>query len=147
MTDNRIPRRHLFQPLLDLFTRRRTPQPQDQPEDDFGDDLLGIYLPEPPAPAEPEFVLTIPEDEEDDSGDWPDEVESECALDGAPYYGTGVLGRYCSWSCADADSDDADGTGPDFTFELTLPPDYELTTGPDDPWGLPATPRPAEPTT
>ncbi|MEV7940880.1 hypothetical protein AB0O82_32725 [Kitasatospora sp. NPDC088264] len=154
MTHPAIPRRFL-QPLLDLATRLRGNQPPPPPPYDPGDDLLGIYLPEPQpapetlAPIEPEFVLTIPEDEEDGPGDWPDEVESECALDGAPYYGTGVLGRYCSWSCADADADpDSDSdASPDFTFEITLPTDHELRTAPDDPWAQPQMSRPSEPTT
>ena len=147
MTDARTARHRLLQPLVDLLTRPDTRPPAPAPApDDFGDDLLGVYLPEPPARPTtaptvhlPEFTLTLPDDGDGDGlGDWPDEAEQQCALDGAPYVGTGVLGRYCSWACADADGD---GGAEDFTFtfEVTLPAGYDL----DD---LRA-PRPAGPAT
>jgi hypothetical protein len=149
VTAARTARHRLLQPLVDLLTRPADHPPTPAPApDDFGDDLLGVYLPEPPARPTtaptvhlPEFTLTLPEDG-DDPGAWPDAVEQQCALDDAPYFGTGVLGRYCSWACADADGADDDGAL-DFTFEITLPADYDLRTGPDDPWS----PRPAGPAT
>jgi len=115
MTDEpAYPRRSLLGVLRDLLTGPRpTPPgpaepaaPAQQPgTDDFGDDPTGLWASPGPSPW---FSPADPDVEDDGSGDDWDAVESECALDGAPYYGTGVYGRYCSWGCAAAD-----GAGPD----------------------------------
>ncbi|MGW3077867.1 hypothetical protein [Kitasatospora sp. NPDC001132] len=108
------PTPRLLQALLDKLPARR-PAPRPLVDRDH---LPSVYLPAPPAPREP----AIPEptwepwliDQQSDdpatdpaTGDRPDDRSADatnaCFLDGAPYDGDGILGRYCSWACADAD--------------------------------------------
>lgn len=98
----------ILQTLLGKLPARR---PAPRPFVDR-DHLPSVYLPEPPtAPAH--RVPAIPEptwepwliDQQDDAAGPPAAPHhaNACFLDGTPYAGDGVLGRYCSWACADAD--------------------------------------------
>ncbi|MFF2123466.1 hypothetical protein ACFVXH_39680 [Kitasatospora sp. NPDC058184] len=102
-------------PLRSLLGRLPVRRPVPRPLVDR-DHLPSVYLPEPPtapaprAPAIPEPTwepwLIDQQDDGLDTGprhDAPDGAVNACVLDGAPYDGDGVLGRYCSWACADAD--------------------------------------------
>ncbi|MFJ8444016.1 hypothetical protein [Kitasatospora griseola] len=93
--------------LRALLARLRPARPAlsaDPDPADWGDDPTGAWSPQPPTPMPWHYQDDGPGDDPDDAT----EFESECALDGAPYYGTGVYGRYCSWGCAAADGAGSD---------------------------------------